>query len=373
MDTGSRKTKRDGWPPLEQIGADGVQLLVSLAKEPEVEYLARLPALQTLLATWAQQYDLQASPLHWRSQGELPPSADRLASPYDPQARYSTKGGDITWVGYKVHLTETCEDDTLHLITQVETTPATEADNVALPRIHQELDERALSTWGTPGGHHLWRRRNYCSPARRRMEWSCSVPCASISNGKRKLVPESDMSAFLVDWEAQQVICPQGNVSRSWKPERRPNGKPTIQVQFSRAQCRACPARSQCTRNQSGPRQLILNPKAEHQAIQAARERQKTQAFKRQYARAGGDRGHALAKRLCASHAAFAVSRAGEDPSPACLDRLSDQPASCLRLAGRDPKDQDTEVAFCRTDGCLMISPTASIEGIIRQASIWRR
>jgi transposase len=274
----------------EQIGADGVQLFLSLAKEPEVEYLAHLPALQTLLATWEQQYDLQASPPRWRSQGELPPSADRLTSPHDQEARYSAKGGDITWVGYKVHLTETCEDDTPHLITQVETTPATEADNVALPRIHQELDERALlprehlvdTTYGS-GELLLSSQKTYgvelLCPVRLDLQWQTQAGT------------QYDMSAFLVDWEAQQVICPQGNVSRSWKPQRRPNGKPTIQVQFSRAECRACLARANCTRNQSGPRKLILNPKAEHLALQAARERQKTQDFKRQYAQRAGIEG----------------------------------------------------------------------------------
>ncbi|MGW7731175.1 hypothetical protein ACWGJ6_49250, partial [Streptomyces canus] len=36
-------------------------------------------------------------------------SAARLASPYDPDARWAAKGEDLFWMGYKVHLTETCE------------------------------------------------------------------------------------------------------------------------------------------------------------------------------------------------------------------------------------------------------------------------
>ena len=156
------------------------------------------------------------------------------------------------------------------------------------------------------------------------------------------------------------MVCPQGNVSRSWKPERRPNGKPTIQVQFSRAECRACPARPQCTRNQSGPRELILNLQAEHQAIQAARERQKTQDFKRQYAQRAGIEG-------TLSQSAFALDMRRSRYRG--LERTHLQHVftasainllPCLRLAGRDPTDKDTEVAFCRTDGCLMISPTTS-------------
>ena len=43
-------------------------------------------------------------------------------SPYDPEARYARKE-TTTWVGYNVHLTETCDDGAPHLITHVETTP----------------------------------------------------------------------------------------------------------------------------------------------------------------------------------------------------------------------------------------------------------
>ena len=39
------------------------------------------------------------------------PSPAEPSLPYDPEARYSTKR-EVEWVGYKVHLTETCEPDT---------------------------------------------------------------------------------------------------------------------------------------------------------------------------------------------------------------------------------------------------------------------
>jgi transposase len=42
---------------------------------------------------------------------------------------------EVTWVGYKVHLTETCDEDLPHLITHVETSVATEQDINALNAI----------------------------------------------------------------------------------------------------------------------------------------------------------------------------------------------------------------------------------------------
>src|SRR5205807_7669247 len=48
-----------------------------------------------------------------------------------------------------VHLTETCDDDSPHLITHVETTPAPVADDATVPLIHEALAERDL----LPGVH----------------------------------------------------------------------------------------------------------------------------------------------------------------------------------------------------------------------------
>ena len=58
----------------------------------------------------------------------------RITSPYDLEARYSSKR-ETHWVGYKVHLTETCDADYPELITQVMTTPATTQDSVMGPAI----------------------------------------------------------------------------------------------------------------------------------------------------------------------------------------------------------------------------------------------
>ena len=48
----------------------------------------------------------------------------QINSPYDTQTRYSVKR-TTSWAGYKVHVTETCDEDTPHLLTDVQTTVAT--------------------------------------------------------------------------------------------------------------------------------------------------------------------------------------------------------------------------------------------------------
>ena len=70
-----------------------------------------------------------------KKQFNLPPAGLTIASPYDVEVRYSNKRG-LTGHGYKAHLTETCDDQTPHLVTHVETTPV------------DVLDTRALSPHG---------------------------------------------------------------------------------------------------------------------------------------------------------------------------------------------------------------------------------
>jgi len=72
------------------------------------------------------------------------PAAQRIHSPYDADARYSTKGkpeaDDVQWVGSKAHLSESCDDQELpDLVTDVHTTPATDPDVVATTPIQDKL------------------------------------------------------------------------------------------------------------------------------------------------------------------------------------------------------------------------------------------
>ncbi len=46
----------------------------------------------------------------------------------------------MDWTGYKVHFTETCDEERVHLITHVETTHAAVPDEQVLPHIHEALE-----------------------------------------------------------------------------------------------------------------------------------------------------------------------------------------------------------------------------------------
>ena len=99
----------------EQTGTDGFCLLDALALDSTPSRLREAAISETLRVMWEQHFERKKSRVRFRPKEEVPLSSKRVCSPYDTDARYSSKPG-IEWEGYKVHFTETCDQDVPHLI-----------------------------------------------------------------------------------------------------------------------------------------------------------------------------------------------------------------------------------------------------------------
>jgi transposase len=267
----------------QTIGEDGFQLLQVLTAEDAPPWLGELPAIRRLQQIWSQQYDPITH--RFREIAELPAAAELLASPVDEEARWGAKR-QIGWAGYKAHLTETCEADLPHLVTHVESTVATVPDQAVLDRVHAGLAERTLLPalhlvdGGYPDADALAQ-----SPTRYGID--LLGPAPPDPSWQAKANEGFALTDFTLDWEREVALCPQGQQSGRWR-HRVKRGQAVIAVKFGAAACRACPVRPQCTRSASAPRTLMLLPKEQTLALQAARQRQETPAFREQYrARAG--------------------------------------------------------------------------------------
>jgi transposase len=73
------------------IGADGQVLLQAIDAAREQPWLRELPAVQIFRRVWAEQYVEVNGVLSWREVKDMPSPAELIASPYDPEARYSMK------------------------------------------------------------------------------------------------------------------------------------------------------------------------------------------------------------------------------------------------------------------------------------------
>jgi transposase len=94
-----------------------------------------------------------------------------------------------------------------------------------------------------------------------------------------------------VDWEKKVVTCPRKRESIRWSETKTARGRSMIHIEFPPSECAACPSRPSCTRAKNLPRSLTLQPKEEHEAIQFARQRQKTEEFVCIYSQRAGIEG----------------------------------------------------------------------------------
>ena len=283
--------KADRYALAEAWGADGRDLLTRLWEPATDPTLRDLPAVQTLRLVWVQQFHAVPTdePMRWREATDLPPAPDLINTPYDVEARFSKKR-ETRWVGYKVHLTETCDDgDGPHLITDVTTTPATTSDMTMPGIIQQQLDARGLAP-----AEHLVDAGYVCADTLvRSQEAQIDLvgPTQPEPGWRAKANAGFAGSCFVLDWDAEQATCPEGQVSVQWQPQPDHEGRPSVAIRFAKATCAACPARASCVGTAQGPRSLLVHERAHFEALQAARQRQRTDAFRETYADRAGIEG----------------------------------------------------------------------------------
>jgi transposase len=273
------------------IGADGHHILSAIYECQSNQQLGQLTSVEILRTVWVQQYAFVEGKLVWRepSNTGLPPNKLSIESPYDPQARNRTKR-DTNWTGYTVHLTETCEENSPNLITNVETTPATTPDGAMTQIIHENLAKKDL----LPAQHLLdmaYVDAEHLVTSRNDYEVELLGKVPGDSSWQAKTAGGFDLSCFAIDWDNQQVRCPSGQFSQSWRERSDDYGNSVIEVRFERGKCATCQVRSLCTQAKTEPRLLKFRPKEQHQALQAARLRQTTREFKQDYALRAGVEG----------------------------------------------------------------------------------
>ena len=282
-----KKKERTAW--VSAVGNDGIYLLTSIYESETHPWLWEIPAVQILRQVWIHQFYHLDGELNLRRAKNLPPASIRFDSPYDPEAHYGTKR-QTHWTGYKVHISETCDDDQPHLITHVETTIGPQSDADMTASIHEALAKKEclpkthLADAGYVDAEQLVVSESkhgidLVGPVRPDVSWQSRENTGyAIKN-------------FKVDWGAQTVTCPQGVTATYWKPLEDPWGNEIIRIRFSNKACRQCKARPQCTRQSTETRFLTLRPQRQHEALQTTRRLQQTEEWQKQYAKRAGIEG----------------------------------------------------------------------------------
>ncbi|HLL32616.1 MAG TPA: IS1182 family transposase [Streptomyces sp.] len=276
----------------DQIGRDGMELLEAAHTADAASWLREVPAVEMLRRIWVQNYLQTEGGVRFRTAEDgLPPAAQFVSSPHDADAHLGKKGSTC-WVGYKVALTETCEDDLPNLLTHVATTPAPTADGEVTPQVHTDLQEKGLlpavhlvDTGFLDAELLVESRRQYgvdlLGPTRKDQRWQ-----ARAGEG-------FGIEHFAVDFERRTAVCPEGHESAEWVPRVDNRGNDSVYIRFSAADCGPCPSRAKCTRSRAKhPRRSIaVRPAPQYEALRQRRAFEASAEYAHEYARRAGVEG----------------------------------------------------------------------------------
>src|SRR5262252_3307985 len=272
------QAKRDAYA--QTVGEDGFFLLDALDAPEAPEGLRKLPIIETLRRTWHRHYERAdrepaaagaspASRVRFKASRDLPPAAEGIESPYDVEARYRHKRASA-WTGSMVHISETCEPTAPHLLTHVHTTPATVHEAQCTTPIQQALIAKEL-----PPREHFVDAASISAEllvdSRDDHGITLRGPTRPSQGWQMQVAGAYTIEQCTVDWERQQVRCPQGKWAASWHERVEQDGTPYIIASFSRQDCQACRARPLCTQAQQQGRRLRLPPQEQYEALAAAR------------------------------------------------------------------------------------------------------
>ena len=284
----------------QTVGADGFLFLDALDTPDAPAGLRELPSIEALRQTWQRHYERTMEPsaapggghtyrVRFKPKQDLPRAAEGIESPYDAEARYRHKG-TMGWVGYMVHVSETCEPTTPHLLTHVHTTTAAVHEAMGTADIHQALVDKDVA----PGEH--WVDAAYIDAellGRSQEDHGITLrgPTRPNPTWQAKVAGAYTVADFTVDWVHQQVQCPQGRTSASWTERLDATGNPCIQVRFSQHDCGGCAARPLCTQAKQAARIVKLQPQADFEALHAARAWYASDEGQQRYKRRAGIEG----------------------------------------------------------------------------------
>jgi transposase len=239
-----------------EYARDGYALAGACYEDTAPPWARELPAVQVLRTVLVQNFTVtaggQGREVIRRREPEsaggdgVPPARIKVASPYDTEARWGAKK-DTLWLGWKLHVTETCDDPPgcgctpgpgtapggcpcdvrPNLVTNVATTDATVPDAAMTVPLSTALAGKGLA----PARHYA--DSGYASAlsmaeAARISGTILVTPLMSDTSRQAREKKGYDRSAFAVDYDARTATCPQGQASTGWFPARQRGSLPPL-------------------------------------------------------------------------------------------------------------------------------------------------
>jgi transposase len=204
---------------LAKAAADGFWFL-RLVNTTAPKVVCELPEVQTLRQVLEQQFPEGPD----GPPAKRPMGRDVIETPHEREARYAMKRGQ-GWTGYKVQVTETCDDDGPHLIVDLEVTGALDNDAPELPNIQARLEKQDT----LPAEQQV--DQGYMSGKNLVHSAQLGIDLLGKPLKDTQGPPGFRQTDFHIDEVAQQATCPTGKHSRVWA-KRSGNAPQPILIRF---------------------------------------------------------------------------------------------------------------------------------------------
>ena len=254
-------------------GRDGKWLLLQIETLGHADW-KQLPEIVTLARVLDEQFEpSDEGDGGLQAKSNQTACGDVIASPHDTSVRYSAKGRDTQWEGYKVQVTETVDGD-FPVITDIGIHAAIETDSSALDSIQQRLAQRDL----LPDQHYV--DSAYVNGKTLYYSQQRGIDLRGKLGAYSRKPLGFRLEDFHIHIETRTAICPQGKLATVFNPSSQADV--AFHVRFGK-QCLACPTNALCTSDKRG-RSLDLSP--HHHLLTTRRQEQTTDSFsKEMYAR----------------------------------------------------------------------------------------
>ena len=220
--------------------------------------------------------------------------AGAVCNPHEPEAQWSKKSTskDTQWVGHKVQIAETVEDEprgngepTKSLIVSMVTQAATESEKAGMEQTLQEQHEQGMekpSELYVDGAYTSGQALKEAHEEGREL-----MGPAPASPDRGKVYPAEK---FKVDLGNRQAVCPAGQISTQCsRLEEKETGKVSYRFEWGTVACQGCALRTECVSRGQTHRTVTVGE--HHMFLQGRRGEMQTEAFKQKMKRRNGIEG----------------------------------------------------------------------------------
>ncbi len=248
-------------------GRDGFWLLSQIEQKGQSSW-QDLPEIITLARVLSEQFDQddEDGGSGLQAKANIDAKGDVITSPHEPSVRYSRKGKETAWRGYKAQVTETV-DGHFPVITDIGIHSAIEADSLALGKIQKRLARRGL----LPEKQYV--DQAYCNGNTLQDSEQKGLDLRGFIGSHSRKPVGFRLQDFDIDLDKRLARCPAGKAATTFNPSSQPDV--AWHVRFGK-QCQKCPFNSLCTTEKRG-RSLEVSPY--HQQLTKRRREQASAGF----------------------------------------------------------------------------------------------